>query len=141
MPRRSQRRPSLSDKLLARLQTTSRAAGAVCLDDVWQGGEHRYRFRCDKFGHEWTRPGNVQRGNPRCPHCARETPGPVERLAGATGVECLDTEWLGAEHRYRLRCTHGHEWRRRGDALQQNPLCPAALRVSPSAYRRQFHGA
>ncbi len=84
---------------------------------------HHYRFKCPE-GHQWLRRASVQRKNPRCNVCTRATVGPQERLGAAPGVVCVETEWFGPKHRYRLRCELGHEWLRRGDALSSNPECP-----------------
>lgn len=115
--------PTRSQKLFAALHATSREAGVECLDDAWQGMEHPYRFRCAQ-AHEWQRKGSVQKNYPHCPTCARGVLRGTELLRAVPDAVCLDPEWKGSRHAYHFRCSEGHEWRRRPDALALNLNCP-----------------
>ncbi|AKJ30738.1 hypothetical protein AAW51_4047 [Caldimonas brevitalea] len=54
----------------------------------------------------------------------------IHRAAQAAGNRCLDTQWLGCEHKYRFRCAHGHEWLRRGDNCATRPHCSRCMRAA-----------
>ena len=41
----------------------------------------------------------------------------LREAARQLGIECLDTEWLGVNAHYRLRCAQGHEYQRKPNAI------------------------
>ena len=52
----------------------------------------------------------------------------LREAAHKLGIECLDTEWLGAHGTYRLRCACGHEYTRTPAAiLKHGRGCPECL--------------
>lgn len=77
---------------------------------------------------------NFSKGSPQHPMTkAPQTPGPAERMAAihraaqAAGTNCLDTKWLGCDHKYRFRCAQGHEWVRRADQCVLRAHCSRCL--------------
>lgn len=60
----------------------------------------------------------------------------MHERAGAAGAECLATEWLGSNHRYRFRCPLGHEWSRTSRAQNKNPRCLHCSRAEASLAQR-----
>lgn len=113
---------------LQAMHESSVAAGAACLENEWLGAKHHYHFRCS-HGHEWVRKNSAQRKNPHCPLCKRGALGLARLLWEAPGVTCLDTELsVVGKHRYRFRCSQGHEWARRADGVRVSVACPLCTR-------------
>ena len=128
---------AFSERWAARLAYLA-SRNIICLDPEWRGCTARYRFRCD-LGHEWSRPGKVLHNRLDCRICglldkAAVTCWPAMIDAGRShGTVCLDTRWLGHQHRYRFRCKEGHEWSRTGASQTKHPSCPDCLKQHVSA--------
>jgi hypothetical protein len=103
------------EEVLAAMHEAIEQTGGACLESVWLGSRHAYRFRC-RMGHEWARRPERLQYNLRCPKCPR--PGnlkhdnlqKLQALAQERGGRCLSERYLGNEAHYRFECTAGHQW-------------------------------
>lgn len=109
---------------MQRLQRKAAQDGSHCLDDLWQGQAHHYRFRCLKEpSHEWRRIYPEALKGAGCPYCSRAANGLKRRDAGglqrlqacaaSRGGECLSPSYLGVDSKHRFRCAQGHTWEAR----------------------------
>lgn len=112
---------------LAALQAAARAKGGECLSEAYRGTEHKYKWRCAR-GHEWEARGSHVVHTSWCPICAgHRIEGPLETLhsmAKEKGGECLTDVYLGIRHRYKWRCSKGHEWVTSGTHIRSGTWCP-----------------
>lgn len=128
--------------LILAVHELARASQLTCLNKDWQGARHGYEFRCQS-GHTTVRRLDHLRKRPFCVTCAklqRDQSGPFVALlrdASANGITCLDTEWLGADHRYRFRCLEGHEWARKQTGSGRGRGCPVCTRTASNLERRK----
>lgn len=106
---------------MQRLQQKAAQDGSQCMEALWLGRQHHYRFRClSDPSHEWERTYPFALRNARCPHCSRAAygmrrrdPEGLQRLqasAESKGGECLSPSYLGVDRKHRFRCAQGHIW-------------------------------
>lgn len=116
-----------ADERMRRLEQRSAQDGSQCLDleSPWAGVGKKYRFRCLRDpSHEWLRTYPFALRNAGCPHCSlsettrkRIDIDGLQRLQAAAkrqGGECLASEFIGVNHKYRFRCANGHIWAANG---------------------------
>ena len=126
--------------LILAVHELARSAQLTCLNEVWHGARHGYEFRCEA-GHTTVRRLDHLKKRPFCVTCAkqqRDHSGPFAALlrdATDKGIACLDTEWLGADHRYRFRCAEGHEWTRKQIGSGKGRGCPTCARTAGNLQR------
>jgi hypothetical protein len=111
----------------------------MCLDTVWQGWDHCYRFRCGQ-GHEWSRRSDYFALRPDCPLCLRARRyklanfDKLREAARQRQGECLSAEYLGLRGQYRFQCINGHEWVAEGKSVLKGAWCASCrgLQLSPA---------
>lgn len=96
--------PAAPSSPFDRMLQKAAAAGVACLDTVWHGAHHHYRFRCS-YGHEWQRRGDAQSPIAGCPACSRKRIGlgnrngdnfaSLHELARQRGGACLSAAYEG----------------------------------------------
>lgn len=117
---------------LERLKNAAAQRCGQCLSRRYGGYHGKHEFKCEA-GHRWkTTAQSVLRGA-WCPHCAEAQAGSalllkdgLEQLrarAAEPGGECLDEAYLGTVHRYKFRCSKGHEWSSKGGAVLRGRWC------------------
>jgi hypothetical protein len=131
---------------LSTLQHIAQERGGECLATEYVNVSVKYRWRC-AIGHQWdATAGTVKRGA-WCPHCMGEQisqalldPMGMEKLqqaAQARGGECLAEAYKGVNHKYRWRCSHGHEWEASGaNIVRGKSWCPVCGRLARAKSRR-----
>lgn len=135
MTRAPSKRSAQNEQLMQSVHQLARAARLTCMATEWLGARDRYLFRCEK-GHEATRRLDRLRMKPFCLVCAKlesEQLGPMATLlsnAASVSVTCLETSWLGAKHRYRFRCSAGHEWTSVPSGTWRSRGCKVCARAS-----------
>jgi hypothetical protein len=83
------------------------------LQSEWLGSRQRHRVICSA-GHECNpRPYRVQQGGGICRRCSSwgdpdSTQQEFQRRVELFGAEILDTDWLGVQKPYKVRCREGH---------------------------------
>lgn len=103
------------EEVLAAMHEAIEQTGGACLETVWLGSRHAYRFRC-RFGHEWSRRPERLQYNLRCPKCPRagnlkhDNLQKLQALAQERGGRCLSEQYRGNEAHYRFQCSAGHQW-------------------------------
>jgi len=128
--------------LILAVHELASAAKLTCLDTEWMGARHAYLFRCEQ-GHEAPRRIDGLKDKPYCSICAkleRERAGPLaamNRDAAAMGITCLDTLWHGIHHRYRFKCSQGHEWTRTQAGAWKGQGCKICNRAADNLRRQK----
>lgn len=117
--------------------------GAVPLYETWLGTSAPHHVRC-RAGHDcYPRPGNVSQGWGICGACVGRDPRVLEaafrsRLA-ELGAELLESEWLGALKKHRIRCGAGHECSVKPNQVQQGyGICKTCAGHDPVAAADAF---
>lgn len=116
--------------------------GAEPLYEIWLGVHVPYHVRCHA-GHDcYPRPANAQRWG-ICRACIGRDPHALEtafrsRLA-ELGAELLESEWLGALQKHRIRCSAGHDCYVRPNQVQQRyGICRTCAGHDPAAAAAAF---
>ena len=134
--------------LLQAAYQAAQQAGSVGLDTEWRGSQASYRFRCDQ-GHIWQRRGDRLSTNARCPHCSRQKCDSrlrqdgleqLHRAAAERQGQCLSDTYTGGSHRYRFRCSEGHEWDSEGNEILRGSWCLKCSHLQKSKNYLDQHG-
>ncbi|WP_426143731.1 hypothetical protein [Pseudomonas sp. DWP3-1-2] len=98
---------------LARIHQAAQQRGGTCLDDIYHGMSHQYRFRCDA-GHEWQANGNTVTTGSWCLKCYKLEHGLTltiaQQHARERGGQCLSTEYKNISTPMHWLCDQGHAW-------------------------------
>jgi Zn finger protein HypA/HybF involved in hydrogenase expression len=107
--------------------------GGMCLSFEYIDNKTKLRWQCGFCGHKWeARPANIKKGN-WCPTCGRKKSdlarrrysiGDMHDLAVRKNGKCLSPEYLGAHAKLKWRCSKGHEWEARPNAIRRGNWCP-----------------
>ncbi len=119
---------------LAELQQIAKERGGECLSTEYKSSTKKLRFRCAK-GHEWEAvPDSVKNQGTWCQRCADEDLSKrfrlqngltvLQELANARGGECLSSEYINSQTKYRWRCANGHEWEANAQKVRTETWCP-----------------
>ncbi|SEK15691.1 hypothetical protein SAMN05216550_1459 [Paraburkholderia tropica] len=104
----------------------------VFAGEAWEGMWTAQPFTCTRGHTTVVAPRNLIRQRvPGCQQCATEditARGHAE--TARAGLTWLDSPWRGTAHRYRLRCSQGHEWTCGGQVLLRGAACAACKRES-----------
>jgi hypothetical protein len=116
--------------------------GGTCISRKYVSSRAPLRLRCAE-GHEWsTSWSSLQRGA-ACPACrssrraswtapssprARPTLALLREIARTRGGSCLASEIDGARTKVPWKCSAGHEWSARIDAVKRGSWCPRCAR-------------
>jgi hypothetical protein len=116
--------------------------GAEPLYETWLGGHVPHHARC-RAGHDcYPRPTNAQRWG-ICKACLGRDPQTLEaafrfRLA-ELGADLLESEWLGALRKHRIRCGAGHDGYVKPNQVQQGyGICKTCAGHDPVAAAAAF---
>lgn len=98
--------------------------------DSWQGMWTAQPFTCARGHTTVVAPRNLIRKRVAgCSECATEDKTARGHAKSAqAGLNWLDAPWRGTAHRYRLRCSHAHEWTCGGQALLRGAACGVCKR-------------
>ena len=118
---------------LERLRAVARSRRGECLDDLYEGANLKYRFRCER-GHEWAAVGNLVLGGTWCGRCAnlakRRTLEQMQAVARERGGRCLSTAYLGNQIKLTWQCKLGHVWESSpNNAVNRGAWCPNCFRL------------
>jgi hypothetical protein len=104
---------------LSELKKIALKKGGICLSDYYAGVYSKLRFRCLKR-HEWEAiPSSIKSGDSWCPKCMPERIGDSNRKHSVESMKSLaksrkgfflDIEFKSVNHKYKWRCSKGHEW-------------------------------
>lgn len=120
------------------LRAAADRSGFDCLDYQWKGLSAMYRIRCSR-GHVFQRTLQTfaRTRKARCPQCiAEEHMNQLYAMAARSGVQCLDSRWLGWDVPHRFQCAQGHVWNRVGNRALRGINCPQCGKTSGYDRRR-----
>lgn len=118
---------------LERLRAVARSRRGECLDDLYEGANLKYRFRCER-GHEWAAVGNLVLGGTWCGRCAnlakRRTLEQMQAIGRERGGRCLSTAYLENQIKLTWQCKLGHVWESSpNNVVNRGAWCPNCFRL------------
>lgn len=122
---------------LAELQKIAKERGGECLSTEYKSATKKLRFRCAN-DHEWDAvPDSVKNQGTWCTQCSYENASRRNRLqngltvlrelAHVRGGECLSSEYINTQTKYRWRCANGHEWDASAAKVRTETWCPICV--------------